>query len=157
MRSSWRQAAWDTRPWVFLTEPLRQSPLCNIVSVLRIALIACYWKFFLCTTHKSSVSRGFAKQIMPILHILFYNSSLVTWTVVSLSTLHFLCLASPCRIPRTCSFSWFCYDFCLSPAQFYYIIVYKRKIESYMSIADWCAPWKISSGGQNLVLHALQL
>jgi hypothetical protein len=37
------------------------------------------------TTHKSSASTGFTKQIMPILRILCYNDSLVTWTVVSLT------------------------------------------------------------------------
>jgi hypothetical protein len=41
-----------------------------------------------CTTHKSSVSTGFAK-IMPILLILWYNGSLVTWKVVSLNTAKF--------------------------------------------------------------------
>jgi hypothetical protein len=39
--------------------------------------------------YKSSVSPGFAKQIMPILFILCYNGSLVTWTVVSLATAKF--------------------------------------------------------------------
>jgi hypothetical protein len=39
----------------------------------------------LCTTHTSSVSRGFAEQIMPNLRILCYNGSLVIWTVVSLT------------------------------------------------------------------------
>jgi hypothetical protein len=34
------------------------------------------------TIYKSSVSTGFAKQIMPNLRILCYNGSLVTWTVV---------------------------------------------------------------------------
>jgi hypothetical protein len=47
------------------------------------------------------------------------------------------------------------YDFCLSPAQFCYIIVYIRKAESRVQIADRCAPWKISNGAQNLILHAL--
>jgi hypothetical protein len=42
-----------------------------------------------CTMYKSSVSPGFAKQIMPFLHILCYNGSLVTWTVVSLTTAKF--------------------------------------------------------------------
>jgi hypothetical protein len=37
-------------------------------------------------THNSSVSTGFTEQIMPILRILCYNGSLVTWTVVSLTT-----------------------------------------------------------------------
>jgi hypothetical protein len=39
------------------------------------------------TTHKSSVSPGFAKQIIPILRILCYNGSLVTWIVVRLTAL----------------------------------------------------------------------
>jgi hypothetical protein len=68
---------------------------------------------FLCTVYKSSVSTGFAKQIMSILRILCYNGSMVTWTVVTFTTatfksLYFLCLVSPSPIPRTCSFSWFC-------------------------------------------------
>jgi hypothetical protein len=37
----------------------------------------------------SSVRIGFAKQIMPILRILHYNGSLVTWTVVNLTTTKF--------------------------------------------------------------------
>jgi hypothetical protein len=32
-----------------------------------------------CTLHKSPVSTGFAEQITPILRILCYNGSLVTW------------------------------------------------------------------------------
>jgi hypothetical protein len=39
--------------------------------------------------YKSSASTGFAEQIMPILLILCYNGSLVTWTVVSLTTAKF--------------------------------------------------------------------
>jgi hypothetical protein len=46
------------------------------------------------------------------------------------------------------------YDFCLSAAQFCYLIVYKRKVESRVQIADRCPPWKISSGAENLVLQA---
>jgi hypothetical protein len=42
------------------------------------------------------------------------------------------------------------YDFCLSPAQFCYIIVYIRKVERCVQIADRCAPWKISNDVQNL-------
>jgi hypothetical protein len=37
----------------------------------------------------SSVSTGFAEQIMPILRILCYNGSLVNGTVVSLTTVKF--------------------------------------------------------------------
>jgi hypothetical protein len=48
------------------------------------------------------------------------------------------------------------YDLCLLPAQFYYIIIHLRKVESRVQNADRCAPWKISSGAENLVLQALQ-
>jgi hypothetical protein len=42
-----------------------------------------------CTIYKSSVSTGFAKQILCILRILCYNSSLVTWMIVSLNAAKF--------------------------------------------------------------------
>jgi hypothetical protein len=41
------------------------------------------------TIYKSSVSTGFAKQVMPILRILCYNGSVVIWTVVSLTAAKF--------------------------------------------------------------------
>jgi hypothetical protein len=49
------------------------------------------------------------------------------------------------------------HDFCLLPAQFCYIIVCIRKIESCVQIAAQCAFWKISNGAQNLILQALQV
>jgi hypothetical protein len=39
----------------------------------------------------------------------------------------------------------------------FYIIVYIRKVESHVQIADRYATWKISSGAENLVFQALQL
>jgi hypothetical protein len=45
-------------------------------------------------------------------------------------------------------------DLCLLPAQFCYIVVYIQKVESHVQIVDQCAPWKISSGAENLVLQA---
>jgi hypothetical protein len=48
------------------------------------------------------------------------------------------------------------YDFCLLPAQFYYIIIYTWKIESRVQITDWCAHWNISNGVENFVLQVLQ-
>jgi hypothetical protein len=47
------------------------------------------------------------------------------------------------------------YDFYLLPAQFRYIIVYIRKVESRVQIADLWAPWKISNGAENIVFQAL--
>jgi hypothetical protein len=49
------------------------------------------------------------------------------------------------------------YDFCLSPAQFCYVVIYIRKVQSCVQLADRGTPWKISSGAQqNLILQALQ-
>jgi hypothetical protein len=48
------------------------------------------------------------------------------------------------------------YDFCLLPAQFCYIIVYIRKLESRVQITDRCAPWKTRTGAEKLLLYALQ-
>jgi hypothetical protein len=52
------------------------------------------------TMQKSSVSTGFAEQIMPILHILRYNGSLATWMVVSLTTAKFM---PPMFLPQSSS------------------------------------------------------
>jgi hypothetical protein len=61
---------------------LRLVNTLGLSSSVHFAHIACYWSF--CTIYKSSVSTGFAKQIMHILRILCYNGTVVTWTVVSL-------------------------------------------------------------------------
>jgi hypothetical protein len=104
----------------------------------------------------------FAKQIMPILRILCYNGSLVTWAVVSKTAAKFKPLifsmydfvlsnaANMFILKILC-------DFWLFPAQCFYLIVYIRKVESHAQIADRCAPWKISNGAENLVLQALQI
>jgi hypothetical protein len=118
-------------------------------------------KFFLCTIYKTSVSTGFAKQIMPILRILCYNDSLITWMVVSITTAKFKPLIlsmSRFALSYTANMSILVilYDLGLLLAQFCYIIVYIRMVGSCVQIADQCAPWKILSGVQNLVLHALQ-
>jgi hypothetical protein len=47
------------------------------------------------------------------------------------------------------------YALCLLSSQFCYIIVYIRKVESLVHIADQCAPWKIFNGAENLVFQAL--
>jgi hypothetical protein len=121
----------------------------GVSSSVRIAHIACYWNPSFCTMYKSSVSTGFAKQIMSILRILGYNGSSVTWTVVRLTTAKFKpTVFSMSGFPLSYSVnmltSMILYDFCLLPAQFYYIIVYIWKVESRVQIADQCAPWKIS-------------
>jgi hypothetical protein len=46
------------------------------------------------------------------------------------------------------------YDFCLLPAQFCYVYIWKD--ESHTQMVDQCAPWKFSNGAENLVLHVLQ-
>jgi hypothetical protein len=132
------------------------------LSSVHIAHIACYWKFFLLLyIQVLFVSPGFSKRIMPFLLILCYNYSLVTWMVVCLTAAEFK--------RHTFSMSIFAlsyaanmfilmilYEFCLSQAQFCYIIIYIEKVESCMQITDLCAPWKISNGAESLVLQALQ-
>jgi hypothetical protein len=113
--------------------------------------------FSFCTTQKSSISTGFTEQIMPNLHILCYNGSLVFWTVVSLTTAKFkplLFSTSGFTLSYTANMFilMILYDFCLSPAQFCYIIVYIRKVESCVQVADRCAPWKISNWPGVLVI-----
>jgi hypothetical protein len=78
-----------------------------------------------CTTHKSSVSTGFREQIMPILRILCYNGSLVTYTVVRFTTAKFKPLIfSMSGFALSCTTKVFIlmisYDLCLSSAQFCY-------------------------------------
>jgi hypothetical protein len=57
----------------------------GLSSSTRIVHIAYYWKFF----RKSPVSTGFTEKIKPILRILCYNGSLVTWMVISLTATKF--------------------------------------------------------------------
>jgi hypothetical protein len=103
---------------------------------------------------KSSVSSGFAK-VMPDLFNLGYNGSIVTWTVVSLTAAKFqplifsvsgLALSYPTNIVVM-----ILYVLCLLPAQFFHIIVYVRKVESHVEIADRCAFWTISNDVEKVV------
>jgi hypothetical protein len=77
---------------------------------------------------------------MPVLRILCYNGSSVTWTVVSLTTAKFKPLIfSMAGFALAYTTNMFIltilYDFCLSPAQFCYTIVYMRKVESRVQIS----------------------
>jgi hypothetical protein len=104
--SSWRQAPWDPRPdFFFQLNSCGNSPYVASSLTRRWVVSHEYaWYFVKCTfhtcsmllnissfyaTHKSSVSTGFTEQIKPILRILCYNGSLVTWTVVGLTTAKF--------------------------------------------------------------------
>jgi hypothetical protein len=94
---------------------------------------------------------------MPVLRILCYNGILVTWTVVSLTTAKFkLLILSVSGFALFYTANMFIlmilYDFWWLSASFCYIIVYIRKVESRVKIADRSAPWKIYTGAENLVL-----
>jgi hypothetical protein len=123
----------------------------GLTSSVLIALVACYWKFFLVSyIHESFVCISSAKQIMSILRILCYNDSLVTWMVVSLTTAKFkLLIFSTSGFTLSHATNIFVLmilcDFCLLPGQFYHTIVYIRKVENRVQIGDRCAPWKISN------------
>jgi hypothetical protein len=106
--------------------------------------------------YKFSVSPSFAKQMMSILRILCYSSMLDIWTVGNLTTAKFkpfIFSVFGVVLPYTANmFILMMYDFCLLPAQLCYIILYIQRVETCVQIADGCAPWKISSGVENLVL-----
>jgi hypothetical protein len=134
----------------------------GLSSNIHFAHIACYLKIIAFSLRTSPLSvQGFTGQIMPILHILCYNGSLVTWMVAGLTTSKFKPLIfSMCGFTLSYNANMFFlmipYGFCLFPAQFCYIIIYTWKVTSCVHIADGCEPWKISNGVQNLVLQALQ-
>jgi hypothetical protein len=102
---SCRQAPWDSRTEIFLTEPLRKLSLCNILSdekmglplmymlgflsSVHFATIACYWKFFLLHYIQVFCQYGLCRADQTILRVLCFNGSLVTWKVVSLTTAKF--------------------------------------------------------------------
>jgi hypothetical protein len=80
-----------------------------------------------------------------------YNGSLGTWTVVCLTAtkfkpLIFPLLGSPCPILRTFAFSLFCVT---SAVCLRYIVIYVRKFESHLQIANRRISWKMSSGAEN--------
>jgi hypothetical protein len=132
------------------------------LSSVRIAHMACYWKFFLlhyiqvlcqCRLCKAdhasptylvlqrqlghSNGRKLGRHQVQVAFI-FSMSNFVLSYATNMSILMIL------------------YDIRLLPAQFCYVMVYMRKVESRVQIADRCAPWKISNNGQNLVLQARQ-
>jgi hypothetical protein len=75
-----------TRRWVCLLWICLASRQVYISHILYSMLLKMY---SFCTTHMSSLSKSFTEQIMPILRILCYNGSLVTWTVLSFTTFKF--------------------------------------------------------------------
>jgi hypothetical protein len=85
------------------------------------------------TTHKYSVSTGFTEQIMPNLHILCYNGSLVTWTVVSLTTAKFR--------PLTFSMSGFAFSYTANT--FILMILYEFCLNNFViSSYTW---WRLKT------------
>jgi hypothetical protein len=126
-----------------------------LLSSVCIAHIACYWKFFLLNYIQVLCQYRLCKADHAYL-TLCYNGSLVTWTVVSLPAAKFKPLIfSMSRFALSNAANMFnlmtLYDFCLLPAQFCYIIVHIRKVESRVQIVNLCATWKISNGVENLV------
>jgi hypothetical protein len=84
-----------------------------------------------CALYISSVSPGFAQQIMSILLILCCNDNLVTWTFISLTAAKFKpFIFSVSGFTLSYAANMFIlmilYDYCLLPAQFCYIIMSRR-------------------------------
>jgi hypothetical protein len=146
-----------TRKWVcllWICLGFRQVYISHIYRVIEKFLLLHYaqvlCQYRLCKAHHA------------YLHILCCNGCQVTWTVVSLTTSKFKPLTfsmSGFTLSYTANMFIFMIpcDFCLFPAQFCYTIIYICKVKSCVHIADWCAPWKISSGAQNIGFKALQI
>jgi hypothetical protein len=60
----------------------------RLLTSIHIAHIACYWQFWLVAVY-SYIGTGFSEKIMPVLRVLWYNGSLITWTVVAFTTSKF--------------------------------------------------------------------
>jgi hypothetical protein len=90
-----------------------------------------------------------------------YNGCLVTWsairlTIVKLKPLIFSVSGfSYSDVVNICIFM-ILYDLYLLPAQFRYLIVNIRYLESHVHLVDRCALWKLINGTENLVLQTLQ-
>jgi hypothetical protein len=117
-----------------------------------------------CTLNKYPISTGLAEQIMPILRILCYNGSLVTWTVVSLTIAKYnplIFYISGFALSYTANMFnlMILYDFCFLPTQFCYIIINIRKVESRVQIAAllllFSCSCSITSMGNCLFVKAL--
>jgi hypothetical protein len=144
--SSRRQAPWGSRPDLTGFVSAKYSYTYRTYSMLL--------KIFLVNLCMYSVSTVFPKQIVSIITILCYNSSLVTCAIV-FTAAKFKPLIFSVWLPL---FLWHeyvhshdLYDFLLS-AQFRCINIYIWKAESRVQFADRCAPRKISNDAENLVL-----
>jgi ABC-type Fe3+-siderophore transport system permease subunit len=104
------------------------------------AHVTCYWIL--------PFSLHTSEQIMPILRILCYNGSLVIWTYVSLITVKFkpiIFSLSGYTLSYTANMFilMIVCDFCLSPAQVYYITVHKRS--GSQSESELHCDWRLVS------------
>jgi hypothetical protein len=140
---SWHQAPWGSPQLnpcghsLYVTSSLTRKWVCLLWTCLAFLSSVSHIQHAienssLCTIYKSPVSPGFVMQIMPILCILCYNG---TWLAVSLTTAKFKSLIlsmSGFALSYTMNMSilLILYDFCLLPAQFYYIILYIGKVKS---------------------------
>jgi hypothetical protein len=130
------------------------------LSSMHVAHIIYYWKFFPLHYIQVLCQYRLCKTDHVYLISICYSGSLDAWTVVSLTTAKFKSLifsVSGFALSYTANMLilTILYDFCLSTAQFCYIIIYIWNV-SHVQIADRYAPWKISSGAENLVMQALQ-
>jgi hypothetical protein len=98
----------------------------GVSSNVRIALIACYWKFFLLRCIQFLCQSRLCKRDHAYIRYLCCNGNLVTWTVVSLTATRFKPLiisVSGLALSYTANMFilMILYDFWFSPAQFCYI------------------------------------
>jgi hypothetical protein len=121
--------------------------LLGLSSSVRIAHIAFYWKFFLlhyiqvlCQYRLYRADHAYLTYLMLQWQISHLNGRKLDHRQVS--ALIFSLSGFILSYTADMFILMILYDFRLFPPQFYYIILYIRKVESCMQIADRCAFWK---------------
>jgi hypothetical protein len=82
----------------------------DLLSTVHFAHIACHWKFVLLHYTKVLYQYGLYRADYAYLTYLMlqWHLSHLNGHKLDHCLLYFLCLASPCSLQGTCSFSWFC-------------------------------------------------
>jgi hypothetical protein len=161
----------------FATEPLRSESLCNILSDDRMGLslmnmlglssnviiahIEFYWKFFilhyihvLCEYRLCKPDRAYLTYLMLQRQFSHLDDGMLDHRQVWASYIFYIWLRHVlyCEHVHSHDFAWLLFV----ARTIFYIIVYIRKVERRVQIADQRASWKSSNCAETLLLKALQ-
>lgn len=95
----------------------------------------------------------FYLQLCPIMQL---SHPLVAHYTFEISLLYFLCWDLPWAMLHTFLFTWFCMASACFVRNFVLRIMCGQNFKRHMQITGHCAPWKVASCVENLVLQVLQ-